>query len=141
MPAAVYVVLDKDADKLSPYWIYMIPRSFEDNYRGAVLAHAVSSRPSKTIYINDPTIPSRHNGEPRFEISTQKLVLSRRMRIQVPSSAKQFRHRSLSEEQADLHMRPYTRGQKLGMANFMFGDATIMLLQGNVEEECRSNGS
>ncbi len=26
-------------------------------------------------------------------------------------------------------MRPYTKRSKLGVANFMFGDATIMLLQ------------
>ncbi len=44
----------------------------------------------------------------------------------VPSG---FDHRSLSEEQADFYMRPYTKRSKLSLANFMFGDATIMLLQ------------
>src|ERR1035441_3661654 len=45
------------------------------------------------------TVPPRHDGEPCFEISAQNLMLSCGMRIQVPSGAERFGHRSLSEGQ------------------------------------------
>src|ERR1035441_5052999 len=102
MLATLYVILHKDTDEFSSCRKGMIPRSFENNYGGTILPSAVFAWAREAINVNHPAVPTCHDGEPRFEIPAQDFVFSCSVWIQVPGSAKRFRHRSLSEVQIQL---------------------------------------
>ena len=103
MPASIYVIFHEEADEFRLRWIGMIASHFEDNDGGTIFTRTVLAWPSESIYVNHTTVPPRHDGEPCFEISAQNLMLSCGMRIQVPSGAERFGHRSLSEGQVLLY--------------------------------------